>query len=177
MRNSEMKDYNQKTIINNNTLNDSFSSNHTIKNINQMVAEEVEKNNYINNLNNQNAIQTNSIPNNNEITHKTISTYINDNMNFINNQQNKSNLFQTFGTNNNIIPEEPIDSESEAYTFGFIKNLVNKEYILMPISQTNCVKLVTTDKDNRTISLKFPNNLDIKKFLLDCAYCNNISRN
>ena len=171
--NSEKINYNQKSKINNNTLNDSFSSNHTIQNINKMVEESINKNNYINNLNNQNGIQT--ISNNNEITNKTISTYINngDNKNLINNQQNiRNNAVYSFGINYNTIPEEILESESEAFTYGFIKNLINKEYILAPIHQTNYIKLITSDEDAKIIPLKFPNNLEINEFLRDSSYCN-----
>ena len=172
--NTEMVNYKQKTNINNNTLNDSFSSNHTIQNINQAVERYLNNNTYIKNINNDNGTQTIS-NNTNEIRNKTISTYINnvDNRNLINNQQNiKNNLLYTIGLNYGTIPEEIIESESEANVFGFIQNLINKEYILAPIYQTNAIKIATSDKDTKIITLKFPNNLDIEKFLPDCAYCN-----
>ena len=47
-----------------------------------------------------------------------------------------------------------------------------KEYILAPISQSNNLKIVTSDNDNQIFSIKFPKYMDFNLFLLECAYCN-----
>ena len=165
---SEIQNKRQTIYLNNNTLNDSFTSNSTLKNINQ-IAEETLKS--INNINNQKIISPFNNADHTEITNKTISSYINDNKQ----KDNIDNLFNSklysFGINN-VIPEENTESENEAYTKGIIKKLLNKDYILAPISQTNCIKIVTSDHDEKTIPLQFPKYLDINSFLLDCAYCN-----
>ena len=162
-----------KDKINNNTLTDSFSSNSTINNINQIAEENLKNNEYIICLNDQNECNT---INNNEISNKTISSYTNnsDNLNIINqinNTQNKKNLFYTFGIRS--IPEEATESENEAYSLKAINRLINKTFILAPISQTNFIKLITDKKkEEMTIPLKFPPKLDFNSFLLECAYCN-----
>ena len=160
----------RQTIHLNNTLNDTFSSNNTIKNINQITENNINSNKSINNINNQQNISAFNNICNTEITNKTISTYINNNKQ-IDNTQNPFNFkLYSFGINN-AIPEENTESESEAYK-GIIKKLINKDYILAPISQTNYIKIVTSNKDETTMPIQFPNNLDIDLFLLDCAYCN-----
>ena len=154
----------QKINLVKNTLNDSFSSNSTIKNLNQIGEQ---------NRNGQASISSYNISNNKEISNKTLSSYIKTQTsnNLFNNQQNaRENVFGVYGFN--AIPEEMIESESESYFYGEIKNLINKDYILAPISQTNHIKIVTSDIEEKTIPLKFPNNIDINTFLLDCSYCN-----
>ena len=164
--NSEIQ--NNKQAINlNNTLNDSFSSNSTIKNINQMAEDNLNNNKYINNINNQKNISP-FTSTNTEIENKTISSYINNN----NNINKKNPLFYTFGVNN-VIGEENIESENETnVASGIIKKLTNKDFILAPITQTKNIKIITSEKDEATISVNFSNNLDIDLFLLECAYCN-----
>ena len=72
----------------------------------------------------------------------------------------------------NSIQEEVTESEYEINSNRLINNLIKKEYILAPISQTNFIKLITSDKDEIKIPLQFPNTLNFNSFLLDCSYCN-----
>ena len=136
-------------------LNDSLSSNGTINNINQIVEESL-KNTYLQNLNNNY---------NNEISNKTINSYVNNNK--LNN-----NIIVSFGINNNAIPEEVTETENEANISSAIRKIINKNYILAPLTQTNTVKILTSDKEELIVHVKMPYNIGINSFLLNCAYCN-----
>ena len=148
--NSEIQN-NRKTMNFTDYLNDSLSSNGTINNINQ-IAEENLKNNYLQNLNN------------NEISDKTINSYVN------NSKFNNNRIF-SFG-NNNAIPEEVTETENEANISSAIRKIINKDYILAPLTQTNTVKILTSDKEELIVHVKMPYNIGINSFLLNCAYCN-----
>ena len=165
---------NKDKISINNTLNDSYGSNNTIKNINQLAEEHINSKfsgNFHPYIYNTQEIKRSS-DQINKINQKTISSYINNtNIKTNINNQNLGKFF-SFGINRNIIPEEITESETEVYN-NYFRNFLNKEYILAPITQTNGVKIVTNDKnEERTIPLIFPNNLNINSFLLECGYCN-----
>ena len=86
--------------------------------------------------------------------------------NFINN-----NNFETIkyiqSINNNII-----QSENELRLKTDIKKYLNTKYILSPISQTNSIKIITSNiKEESTLPVKFPENFGFNTFLLDCAHC------
>lgn len=167
---SENQDNKQKTLLANNTLNDSFSSNSTINNINQLAEENIKENKFINHLNTQTSTSNNI--NNNEVSNQIISSYVNNNQQQNNNQiELKKNKYFSFGVNYRTIPEAVTESETEQ-SLGILKRFLNKEYILCPITQTNSVKLLTSEEDEITLPIKFSNNLGINSFLLDCAYCN-----
>ena len=148
----------------NNNLNDSSSSNGTIKNLNQ-IAEDNLRNNYINNItidstyNNINNNYNNKIPNN------IINSYVD------NNKLDRYKYF-SFGINNNLIPEEVTETETESNISQAIRKILNKEYILAPITQTNTIKILTSDQEELIINVKMPYNIGINTFLLNSAYCN-----
>ena len=147
---SEMNNNRPKLNINN-TLNDSYSSNSTLKNINQIAEENIK------NINNEIIKKT------------TISSYTNTTKP-ININNNK--IF-SFNANYNTIPEELVsESDNELSIYAKIKTLISKKFILAPISQTNAVKIITPEKDESIIKLVFPNKITINSFLLENAYCN-----
>ena len=139
---------NRKSMNYTDYLNDSLSSNGTINNINQIVEESL-KNTYLQN----------------EISNKTINSYVNNNK--LNN-----NIIVSFGINNNVIPEEVTETENEANISSAIRKIINKNYILAPLTQTNTVKILTSDKEELIVHVKMPYNIGINSFLLNCAYCN-----
>ena len=164
--NVENQDNKQNIILTNNTLNDSFGSNNTIKNINQMAEENLKENKFITHINGETSSSSKNNTNNNEISNNIITSYIRNN-----NQLNLNNKFVSFRVNYSTIPEEVTESEGES-SFGILKRFLNKEYILAPISQTKNIKLISSEHDEITLKMKFPFNLDINLFLLECAYCN-----
>ena len=75
--------------------------------------------------------------------------------------------------NNNIIPEEKIESEKEINYNKDIRKYLNKKYILAPVPQTNSIKIMTDNSsEESTLTVKFPENFGFNTFFLDCAHCN-----
>ena len=75
--------------------------------------------------------------------------------------------------NNNIIPEEKIESEKEINYSKDIRKYLNKKYILAPVPQTNSIKIMTDNSsEESTLTVKFPENFGFNTFFLDCAHCN-----
>ena len=147
---------NRQFININNTLNDSFSSNSTLNNINKNAEDFLAQKK-------QKIISQSGV--NNEISQTTINTLVNNNNNF---NRNFIKNF-SFGINQKILES----TESEAEKYNSIKKYLNGEFILAPITQTNAVKIVTYyNEDERAIDLIFPKNLNIESFLLECGYCN-----
>jgi hypothetical protein len=147
---------NRQFININNTLNDSFSSNSTLNNINKNAEDFLAQKK-------QKIISQSGV--NNEISQTTINTLVNNNNNF---NHNFIKNF-SFGINQKILES----TESEAEKYNSIKKYLNGEFILAPITQTNAVKIVTYyNEDERAIDLIFPKNLNIESFLLECGYCN-----
>ena len=125
--------------------------------------------------NNNNINDTSQISNTNIINqtqqpiYKTIETQTIINSNII--PDNNNNNFETIkyiqSINNNII-----QSENELRLKTDIKKYLNTKYILSPISQTNSIKIITSNiKEESTLSVKFPENFGFNTFLLDCAHC------
>ena len=125
--------------------------------------------------NNNNINDTSQISNTNIINqtqqpiYKTIETQTIINSNIIPN--NNNNNFETIkyiqSINNNII-----QSENELRLKTDIKKYLNTKYILSPISQTNSIKIITSNiKEESTLPVKFPENFGFNTFLLDCAHC------
>ncbi len=167
--NSENQNFRPKINIYDDISNESLCS---LSSINQIVEENIKSNDYNTNLNNQKEY---NIENNNQINKETISQYIhNINDNYIDkytqSQKEIEDLSSRYGINS--IQEEVTESEYEINSNRLINNLIKKEYILAPISQTNFIKLITSDKDEIKIPLQFPNTLNFNSFLLDCSYCN-----
>ena len=129
-----------------------------------------ESNNNINNINDTSQISnTNIINQTQQPIYKTIETQTIINSNIIPN--NNNNNFETIkyiqSINNNII-----QSENELRLKTDIKKYLNTKYILSPISQTNSIKIITSNiKEESTLSVKFPENFGFNTFLLDCAHC------
>ena len=122
--------------------------------------------NIINNIMDNNIISSYSNLNHNgQINQHTIRTYATNNSlsnygNYINRQRN-----------NNI--EEVTESETEILRPTDVRRFLNTEYILSPVSQTNSIKIITSDnREERTVPLKFPENYGFNTFFLDCAHCN-----
>ena len=113
----------------------------------------------------QTIINSNIIPNNQNENQHTIITYtipqnISDNNNF-------ETIKYIQSINNNII-----QSENELRLKKDIKKYLNIKYILSPISQTNSIKIITSNiKEESTLPVKFPENFGFNTFLLDCAHC------
>ena len=125
--------------------------------------------------NNNNINDTSQISNTNIINqtqqpiYKTIETQTIINSNII--PDNNNNNFETIkyiqSINNNII-----QSENELRLKTDIKKYLNTKYILSPISQTNSIKIITSNiKEESTLPVKFPENFGFNTFLLDCAHC------
>ena len=132
-----------------------------------------ESNNNINNINDISQISnTNIINQTQQPIYKTIETQTIINSNIIPNNQNILNdNFETIkyiqSINNNII-----QSENELRLKTDIKKYLNTKYILSPISQTNSIKIITSNiKEESTLPVKFPENFGFNTFLLDCAHC------
>ena len=129
-----------------------------------------ESNNNINNINDISQISnTNIINQTQQPIYKTIETQTIINSNIIPN--NNNNNFETIkyiqSINNNII-----QSENELRLKTDIKKYLNTKYILSPISQTNSIKIITSNiKEESTLPVKFPENFGFNTFLLDCAHC------
>ncbi len=122
--------------------------------------------NIINNIMDNNNIRPYSNFNHNgQINQHTIQTYTTNTSlsnygNYINTQRN-----------NNI--EEVTESETEILRPTDVRRFLNTEYILSPVSQTNSIKIITSDsREERTVPLKFPENYGFNTFFLDCAHCN-----
>ena len=122
--------------------------------------------NIINNIMDNNNIRPYSNLNHNgQINQHTIQTYTTNTSlsnygNYINTQRN-----------NNI--EEVTESETEILRPTDVRRFLNTEYILSPVSQTNSIKIITSDsREERTVPLKFPENYGFNTFFLDCAHCN-----
>ncbi len=124
----------------------------------------------INNINDTSQISnTNIINQTQQPIYKTIETQTIINSNII--PDNNNNNFETIkyiqSINNNII-----QSENELRLKTDIKKYLNIKYILSPISQTNSIKIITSNiKEESTLSVKFPENFGFNTFLLDCAHC------
>ena len=124
----------------------------------------------INNINDTSQISnTNIINQTQQPIYKTIETQTIINSNII--PDNNNNNFETIkyiqSINNNII-----QSENELRLKTDIKKYLNTKYILSPISQTNSIKIITSNiKEESTLSVKFPENFGFNTFLLDCAHC------
>ena len=124
----------------------------------------------INNINDISQISnTNIINQTQQPIYKTIETQTIINSNII--PDNNNNNFETIkyiqSINNNII-----QSENELRLKTDIKKYLNIKYILSPISQTNSIKIITSNiKEESTLSVKFPENFGFNTFLLDCAHC------
>ena len=124
----------------------------------------------INNINDTSQISnTNIINQTQQPIYKTIETQTIINSNIIPN--NNNNNFETIkyiqSINNNII-----QSENELRLKTDIKKYLNTKYILSPISQTNSIKIITSNiKEESTLPVKFPENFGFNTFLLDCAHC------
>ena len=129
-----------------------------------------ESNNNINNINDISQISnTNIINQTQQPIYKTIETQSIINSNII--PDNNNNNFETIkyiqSINNNII-----QSENELRLKTDIKKYLNTKYILSPISQTNSIKIITSNiKEESTLPVKFPENFGFNTFLLDCAHC------
>ena len=129
-----------------------------------------ESNNNINNINDTSQISnTNIINQTQQPIYKTIETQTIINSNII--PDNNNNNFETIkyiqSINNNII-----QSENELRLKTDIKKYLNTKYILSPISQTNSIKIITSNiKEESTLPVKFPENFGFNTFLLDCAHC------
>ena len=130
-----------------------------------------ESNNNINNINDTSQISnTNIINQTQQPIYKTIETQTIINSNIIPDNNNNNN-FETIkyiqSINNNII-----QSENELRLKTDIKKYLNTKYILSPISQTNSIKIITSNiKEESTLPVKFPENFGFNTFLLDCAHC------
>ena len=124
----------------------------------------------INNINDISQISnTNIINQTQQPIYKTIETQTIINSNII--PDNNNNNFETIkyiqSINNNII-----QSENELRLKTDIKKYLNTKYILSPISQTNSIKIITSNiKEESTLPVKFPENFGFNTFLLDCAHC------
>ena len=124
----------------------------------------------INNINDTSQISnTNIINQTQQPIYKTIETQTIINSNII--PDNNNNNFETIkyiqSINNNII-----QSENELRLKTDIKKYLNTKYILSPISQTNSIKIITSNiKEESTLPVKFPENFGFNTFLLDCAHC------
>ena len=124
----------------------------------------------INNINDTSQISnTNIINQTQQPIYKTIETQSIINSNII--PDNNNNNFETIkyiqSINNNII-----QSENELRIKTDIKKYLNTKYILSPISQTNSIKIITSNiKEESTLPVKFPENFGFNTFLLDCAHC------
>ena len=129
-----------------------------------------DESNNIHNINDTSQISnTNIINQTQQPIYKTIETQTIINSNIIPN--NNNNNFETIkyiqSINNNII-----QSENELRLKTDIKKYLNTKYILSPISQTNSIKIITSNiKEESTLSVKFPENFGFNTFLLDCAHC------
>ena len=129
-----------------------------------------ESNININNINDTSQISnTNIINQTQQPIYKTIETQTIINSNII--PDNNNNNFETIkyiqSINNNII-----QSENELRLKTDIKKYLNTKYILSPISQTNSIKIITSNiKEESTLPVKFPENFGFNTFLLDCAHC------
>ena len=129
-----------------------------------------ESNNNINNINDTSQISnTNIINQTQQPIYKTIETQTIINSNII--PDNNNNNFETIkyiqSINNNII-----QSENELRLKTHVRKYLNIKYILSPISQTNSIKIITSNiKEESTLPVKFPENFGFNTFLLDCAHC------
>ena len=137
------------------------------------ISKDESKNNNINDT--SQISNTNIINQTQQPIYKTIETQTIINSNIIPNNQNISdnnnNNFETIkyiqSINNNII-----QSENELRLKTDIKKYLNTKYILSPISQTNSIKIITSNiKEESTLPVKFPENFGFNTFLLDCAHC------
>ena len=181
---SEKKSINQidssSNLITNTNNSNQFSFNNNIStqinsipNNQQQVYKTIETKttktivpNIINNIMDNNNIRPYSNLNHNgQINQHTIQTYTTNTSlsnygNYINTQRN-----------NNI--EEVTESETEILRPTDVRRFLNTEYILSPVSQTNSIKIITSDsREERTVPLKFPENYGFNTFFLDCAHCN-----
>ena len=124
----------------------------------------------INNINDTSQISnTNIINQTQQPIYKTIETQTIINSNII--PDNNNNNFETIkyiqSINNNII-----QSENELRLKTDVRKYLNIKYILSPISQTNSIKIITSNiKEESTLPVKFPENFGFNTFLLDCAHC------
>ena len=124
----------------------------------------------INNINDISQISnTNIINQTQQPIYKTIETQTIINSNII--PDNNNNNFETIkyiqSINNNII-----QSENELRLKTDVRKYLNTKYILSPISQTNSIKIITSNiKEESTLPVKFPENFGFNTFLLDCAHC------
>ena len=140
----------------------------------------VVPNNLINNIiDNNSNINTNMV-NNMANTINTI-TNMNNNGNFNKNTiisctTNNNGLanFNKYINKKNMIQEEIItESDTEIRRPTDIRRFLNTQYILCPITQTHCIKIITSnDVEERTVPLKFPENYGFSTFFIDCAHCN-----
>ena len=124
----------------------------------------------INNINDTSQISnTNIINQTQQPIYKTIETQTIINSNII--PDNNNNNFETIkyiqSINNNII-----QSENELRLKTDVRKYLNTKYILSPISQTNSIKIITSNiKEESILPVKFPENFGFNTFLLDCAHC------
>ena len=116
---------------------------------------------------------TNIIDNNN--INAAINSNANINHNTIMNYTTNSGLnnYDKYLNKKNIIIAETSESDIEIPRPTDVRRFLNTQYILAPVSQTNSIKIITSDNtEERTVSLKFPENFGFNAFLLDCAHCN-----
>ena len=143
-----------KTVVPNNLITNIIDDNNTNTNMNMVnnIA------NTINSLTNMN--------NNGNVNKNTIISYTTNNNSLAN--------FNKYLNKKNIIQEEIMtESETEIRRPTDIRRFLDTQYILCPVTQTNCIKIITSnDAEERTVPLKFPENYGFNQFFLDCAHCN-----
>lgn len=126
-------------------------------------------NNNMNNMNNfANTINTITSMNNiGNVNKNSLNNYTSNN--------GLNNNIQQYLNKRNIIQEEMTESETEIRRPTDIRRFLNTQYILCPIAQTNCIKIITSvDTEERTVPLKLPENYGFNSFFLDCAHCNSL---
>ena len=131
-------------------------------------------NNILNNNTNTNMNMNNTI--NNEMANKNNNGNINKNLIVHYTNNNSLNNFQKYLNKKNIIQEEIMtESETEILRPTDIRRFLNTQYILCPVTQTHCIKIITSeDREERTVPLQFPENYGFTSFFLDCAHCNSL---
>ena len=137
--------------------------------INNIIDNNTNTNNMVNNIANAINTITNNMNNNGSVNKNTIITYTTSNNNGLNN-------FHKYLDKKNVIQEEIMtESETEIRRPTDIRRFLNTQYILCPVTQTHCIKVITSvDSEERTVPLKFPENYGFSSFFLDCAHCNSL---
>ena len=111
-------------------------------------------------------IQNTNINNKGNISQNTLLSYTD-------NSTLQGNLDKYINNHRKIIQEEFTESETDIIRPTDIRRFLNSSYILAPVTQTNSIKIITSDnREERTIPLKFPENFGFNIFFLDCAHCN-----